>query len=151
MALSDETGIVSALTWLVSRHGRYGRAVVLHDRLQQRKAAGEWSVGRLDAARLRAWTVRVAMRWTSFVRRLGRDIARGRGTTRLEPVVGLLAAPFALPAAALVAVAAVLAILVVAVVHAAVWTLCAAGRSVRSIVHRPPREPVARSFDMRAS
>lgn len=151
MALSDETGIVSALTWLVSRHGRYGRAVVLHDHLQRRRAAGEWTVGRFEAARLRTWTVRVAMRWASFVRRLGRDIARGRGTARLEPIVALLAAPFALPAAALVAVAAVLAILVVVLVHAVLWTLCAAGRSVRSIVHRPPREPVARSFGMRAS
>lgn len=163
MALSGETGIVVALAWLSSRPGRYTRAVVLHDHLRRRLGGGPERAGRhrpagagpvagvvvhtvrrFDAARLRTWTVRAAMRWATFTDRAG----RGRG--RAESVVGLLAAPLAVPAGVLVAVLAGAAVLAVVLVEAAVWGLCAAGRSVRSLVHRPARAPVPSSFDWKS-
>lgn len=144
-------GTLAGVVWTLSRHGRYGRAMVLHEHLRERRGAGGEAPRRhrpqglvlrslrgLDGDTLRRWTVRAAVRWALATGRLS-----GR-RPRAEAAVGLLAAPLAIPA--VVVVVAALAVLLVADVG--LWAVLAVGASIRTAVGaRSPKEAAPASFD----
>lgn len=147
-------GLLAGIAWLLSRHGRFGRAMVLHEHLRERRGAGGGrgarsrrprpqglvlgSVRGLDGDTLRRWTVRAAIRWARVTGRLS-----GR-RPRVQAAVGLLAAPLALPA--VIVVVAALAVLLVADVG--LWIVLAVGASIRTAVgSRPAKEATPPSFD----
>jgi hypothetical protein len=144
-------GRVAGLVWFLSRHGRYGRAVMLHQHLRERRAAGSRSgrrarrglladARRFDAAAVRRRTVWAAVRWARLTGRLSRH-RPGR-----EAVVGAVAAHLALPAV----VAAAAGVAVLLLVDVSVRALFAVGGSVRAAVVEPPTEvapPAPPSFD----
>lgn len=141
-------GRMAGLVWFLSRHGRYGRAVMLHQHLRERWAGGPRprrrlptggllvGVRRLDAAAVRRWTVWAAIRWARLTGRLARH------HPRRQAVVGGMMAPLALPAVALAA--AVVAVLLL--VDLGLRALFAVGGSVRTAGLRPPAD-VGSSFD----
>jgi hypothetical protein len=130
--------LLAGLALLLSRRDRYARAVMLHDHLRHRHGAGPRracrragrpvldSVVRLDAARVRRWTLAAAIGWAVLTCRLS------GGSRRAEAVVGALAASLALPLLA----AAAGAVIAVVAVDVVVWALFAAGGAVRSTMVR---------------
>jgi hypothetical protein len=160
---------LAGVVWLLSRHGRYGRAVMLHQHLRELRRAGRWprwrpdrglvlhAVRRIDRAALRRWTLLVAIRWAALTDRLSRGRARvsgpdGRPGPRprshsrpgVAGAVGALAVPLVLPAVLLAAAA----VAVVLVVDVSLWALFTAGGSIRRTGVAPRSEEVAPpSFD----
>jgi hypothetical protein len=155
-------GKLAGAVWLVSRHGRYGRAIMLHQHLSERRGTRRHAprrrrprvaqglvlgtvlgharrVRRLDADALRRWTVRGAIRWA----RVTGCVSRHRPRPRLEAAVGALAAPLVLPAVALAAVA----IVVLLAADLGLWAVLGVGGSIRTAIGRPPKEVAPPSFD----
>jgi hypothetical protein len=160
-------GRVAGAAWLLTRPGRYGRAMMLREHLRERWVAGStpgegagegeghvgrrrrrvrrpahgfvlWSVRRLDAEAVRRWTVLVAVRWALVTSRLSRR------RPRAEAAVGSLAAPLALPAVVL----AVAVIVVLAAADVGLVAVLAVGGSIRTAVGaRHPKDVGARTFD----
>jgi hypothetical protein len=155
------TGALAGIVWFLSRHGRYGRAITLHEHLRGRRVAelragtpagpdGRPGTGRrrpapgfvlgavrgLDAGAVRRGTVRGAVLWALATRRLAQR------RPRLEAAVGTLAAPLVLPA--VVVAAAAVAVLLAADVG--LWAVTGVGGSIRTAVGRPTiRSRVART------
>jgi hypothetical protein len=147
-------GLLAGVVWLLSRHGRFGRAMMLQEHLRERRTADGpggrvrprrpsqglvlGSVRRLDAETVRRWTVRAAVRWALVTGRLSRR------RPRLEAAVGLLAIPLALPAVVVV----VAAVVVLLAADVGLWAVLAVGASIRTAVGaRPAKETAPSSFD----
>ena len=147
-------GPLADVVWHLSRHGRYGRAMMLHEHLREQRLPGRrarrrrrpqglvlGSVRGLDGDTVRRWTVQAAVRWARVTGRLS------RGRPRLAGAVGLMAAPLALLAlpAVVVAMAAVAVLLVADV---GLWAVLAVGASIRTALGaRPAKDVAPRSFD----
>ena len=151
--LRDAGGLLAGAVWLLSRHGRYGRAMMLQEHLRERRVARGRGPARrrprpqglvlgsfrgLDGDTVRRWTVRAAVRWALVTGRLARR------RPRIEAAVGLLVVPLALPAV-LVVVAAIAVLLVADV---GLWAVLAVGASIRTAIGaRSPKEATPPSFD----
>jgi hypothetical protein len=130
-------GLLAGAVWLLSRHGRVGRAMVLHEHLRERRDAGQQSRQARPARRRRP-----AAR--GFVLGAIRRLRLFRRRPRSQVAAGLLAAPLALPAIAVV----LAAIVVLLVADVALWAVLAVGASIRTAAGaRSPEEATPPSFD----
>jgi len=153
-SLGAPAGLLAGVAWLLSRHGRFGRAMMLQEHLRERRVTARQpgqprrrrpaqglvlgSIRQLDADMVRRRTVRAAVRWALVTGRLSRR------RPRVEAAVGLLAVPLALPAVVVV----VAAVVVLVVADVGLWAVLAVGASIRTAVGaRSPKEVTPPSFD----
>lgn len=112
---TDFASVPRVFVWFLPRYGRYTRAAILHDHLWRTEApAGNvtWveadgvfrrAMRELDVPFLRRWMMWAAVRWGALIKPGGR-----RGWLRESPrvvAISLIAIPFVVPAAAVIAVA----------------------------------------------
>jgi hypothetical protein len=137
-------GLLAGVVWLLSRHGRFGRAMVLHEHLRERRDTGEELPRPARGRRPAVPGLAVgAVRQIRQVLQL-RQLPRSRRRTRAGVAAGLVAVPLALPAVAVV----LAAIVVLLVVDVALWAVLAVGASIRTAAGaRLPKEAAPASLD----
>lgn len=156
---TDFASVPRPFVWFLPRYGRYTKAAILHDYLwRDRAQKGQlpWrdadalfrrAMHELKVPFLRRWIMWSAVRWAALTKPKGRQ-GFLRDLWRLL-LASLIAAPFVLPAAAVILVS----LAVFYVFERIVWVFLELSRRMRSTMGRPatPGEVNAPSFDLSTS